>query len=127
MVDRLHNSDPGIELMKSILSVPEFVESVSPLQLRLWRWISEYYMCTMGEVMDAALPSGLKLESLPAEEGDSLRQRYRPRTISWVGLKEGYSEAAANQLLNSLSRAFAQKRILETYLEMIDFGSAGKA
>lgn len=32
-------------------------------QLRLWRWIASYYMCDEGEVMKAALPSGLKIES----------------------------------------------------------------
>lgn len=32
-------------------------------QLQLWRWIADYYFCTVGDVMKAALPSGLKLES----------------------------------------------------------------
>lgn len=32
-------------------------------QLKLWDWISEYYLCPQGDVMKAALPAGLKLES----------------------------------------------------------------
>ena len=32
-------------------------------QLRFWRWIASYYMCKLGDVYKAALPSGLKLES----------------------------------------------------------------
>ncbi len=32
-------------------------------QLKFWQWMSEYYMCTLGEVMNAALPSALKLAS----------------------------------------------------------------
>lgn len=32
-------------------------------QLRFWRWISSYYLCKLGDVYKAALPSGLKLES----------------------------------------------------------------
>lgn len=32
-------------------------------QLKFWDWIAEYYLCTIGDVMAAALPSGLKLES----------------------------------------------------------------
>ena len=32
-------------------------------QLDFWRWIASYYLCFFGEVMKAALPSGLKLES----------------------------------------------------------------
>lgn len=36
---------------------------VRPLQLRLWRWISSYYLCSIGDVFKAALPGGLKIES----------------------------------------------------------------
>ncbi len=36
---------------------------VNETQLKLWKWISEYYMCSIGEVMKAALPSGFCLES----------------------------------------------------------------
>ena len=36
---------------------------VNDSQIRLWQWIALYYMCTVGEVMKAAIPSGLKLES----------------------------------------------------------------
>lgn len=32
-------------------------------QLKFWSWIADYYLCTVGDVMRAALPSGLKLES----------------------------------------------------------------
>ncbi len=36
---------------------------VRPLQLRLWRWISAYYLCSIGDVFKAAMPGGLKIES----------------------------------------------------------------
>lgn len=36
---------------------------VTETQLKLWEWIAEYYMCTLGEVMIAALPSSFKLAS----------------------------------------------------------------
>lgn len=32
-------------------------------QLKFWEWISDYYLCSIGEVMKAALPTGLKIES----------------------------------------------------------------
>jgi len=32
-------------------------------QLQFWQWMADYYMCTIGEVMNAALPSALKLAS----------------------------------------------------------------
>lgn len=36
---------------------------VGASHLKFWKWISEYYMCSIGDVMKAALPSGLRIES----------------------------------------------------------------
>ncbi|MCB0555400.1 MAG: primosomal protein N', partial [Phaeodactylibacter sp.] len=36
---------------------------INPVQLQLWQWIADYYLCTLGEVMHAALPANLKLAS----------------------------------------------------------------
>jgi primosomal protein N' (replication factor Y) len=49
--------------LKEILSVLDKKPVVNEMQFKFWGWISEYYMCTIGDVMKAALPSGLKLES----------------------------------------------------------------
>lgn len=62
IVIRLHDNSPGI----SYKEVEEIVDSrplLLPLQIDFWRWMANYYMCFPGEVMKAALPSGLKLES----------------------------------------------------------------
>ncbi|MCM1075852.1 MAG: primosomal protein N' [Bacteroides sp.] len=32
-------------------------------QLKFWQWVADYYLCTPGEVMRAAMPAGLKVES----------------------------------------------------------------
>jgi primosomal protein N' (replication factor Y) len=48
---------------KEILSVIDEDPVIYPKQLQLWKWISEYYMCSEGEVMAAALPAHLKLNS----------------------------------------------------------------
>ncbi len=48
---------------KPILSVLDDAPIISREQLALWEWISNYYCCTLGEVMNASLPSGLKLAS----------------------------------------------------------------
>jgi primosomal protein N' (replication factor Y) len=49
--------------VKSILELLDELPVVNDLQLNLFNWIASYYMCTVGEVMNAALPSGLKLSS----------------------------------------------------------------
>jgi len=48
---------------REILSVIDEKPVVTENQFRFWEWMSEYYLCTPGEVMNAALPSALKLSS----------------------------------------------------------------
>jgi primosomal protein N' (replication factor Y) len=48
---------------KEILNVIDDEPVIYEKQLQLWKWISEYYMCSEGEVMAAALPTHLKLSS----------------------------------------------------------------
>jgi len=62
LVERVHNETPDY-VVKPILSVLDEVTVVTPQQFRLWDWMSDYYCCTLGEVMSAALPGHLKLTS----------------------------------------------------------------
>jgi primosomal protein N' (replication factor Y) (superfamily II helicase) len=62
LVARVHEQQPDFKT-KPILSVLDEIAVVSPQQLQLWDWIADYYCCTLGEVMAAALPSHLKLTS----------------------------------------------------------------
>ena len=48
---------------KPILSVLDDEPVLYPQQLKLWNWMSSYYMCSEGEVMAAALPAHFKLSS----------------------------------------------------------------
>ncbi len=48
---------------KAILNVLDDEPILYPQQLKLWQWMSEYYMCSEGEVMSAALPTHFKLSS----------------------------------------------------------------
>jgi primosomal protein N' (replication factor Y) len=56
------NPDVDFEL-KDIIGIIDETPIVTASQLELWKWIAAYYMCTLGEVMKAALPACLKLES----------------------------------------------------------------
>lgn len=48
---------------KYVLDILDEHPIVDQSQLKLWEWMSDYYMCTLGEVMQAALPAALKLAS----------------------------------------------------------------
>lgn len=64
IVVALHETvPPTVQKLKPISDLADIHPVVLPLQLRLWQWLCSYYMCKPGEVMKAALPSGLKLES----------------------------------------------------------------
>ena len=47
------------EKIRPVLEILDTAPVVSKEQLDLWQWMSDYYMCTLGEVMAAALPGGL--------------------------------------------------------------------
>jgi len=63
IVYRLHHNAPKNYKTKPIDSVLDQQPIINEFQFKLWQWIAEYYMCSIGEVYKAALPSGLKLES----------------------------------------------------------------
>jgi primosomal protein N' (replication factor Y) len=62
IIKLIKNEKPSYET-KDILNVIDDEPVIYPAQLQLWKWMSEYYMCTEGEVMSAALPTHLKLSS----------------------------------------------------------------
>ncbi len=63
IVHSLHNNDPELEEIKEVNSVLDDQPVVTEVQLKFWEWMSDYYMCSLGEVFKASLPQGLKLES----------------------------------------------------------------
>ncbi len=48
---------------RPIINILDDEPLLYPQQLQLWQWIADYYMCSEGEVMQAAMPSNLKLSS----------------------------------------------------------------
>lgn len=56
----LKNPPDGFDV-KSILERIDEYPVVTERQIEFWKWIAEYYMCTIGEVMSVALPSALRL------------------------------------------------------------------
>ncbi len=62
VVLRLHDDAPSVHNLRELVDIIEEEPSVTPLQLCFWQWMAQYYMCSPGEVMLAALPAGMKLE-----------------------------------------------------------------
>ena len=120
IVTRVHDEAPAEDIrMKEIVEVYDPMPVVLSHQLELWRWMADYYLCTEGDVMKAALPSGFSLEK------DSLKEHYRPRTEQRLRLAEGYRgaahEAALTAACDSLSRSPKQQALLLRYLDLAGY------
>lgn len=63
IVVALHDTEPQGYEVKEIATLLDDEPIVLRPQLKFWEWIAEYYLCSVGDVYKAALPSGLKLES----------------------------------------------------------------
>jgi len=63
VVVNIHEIPPKNYTVKYILSILDQAPVMNPVQYRFWQWISNYYMCEPGEVMNVAIPSALKLAS----------------------------------------------------------------
>ena len=63
IVKALHDEAPKAFEPKSILNILDPEPVIQPYQLKLWEWMADYYMCSEGEVMAAALPAHFKLSS----------------------------------------------------------------
>ncbi|WP_100612562.1 replication restart helicase PriA [Confluentibacter lentus] len=63
IVYNIHNDAPTAYEAKEIHQILDDSPIVNQKQLQLWHWIADYYMCTLGDVMRAALPNAFILES----------------------------------------------------------------
>ncbi|MFY7651150.1 MAG: replication restart helicase PriA, partial [Chitinophagaceae bacterium] len=63
IIKAITNQKPAAFNPKPILSILDEEPLLHPQQLALWRWMAEYYVCTEGDIMQAAIPANLKLSS----------------------------------------------------------------
>lgn len=107
MAVRLHSEKPEFET-RPIIQVIDAEPVLIEQQLRLWQWISTYYMSPIGDVFKAALPAGLKAE-----------ENYRPKTVRCVTLPADLrSEQSLHMALTILKRALKQHQTFSTYLQL---------
>jgi len=120
IVGRIHNDPPDLKNIRPIIEITDPRPVVNERQLNLWSWISEYYMCSEGEVMHAAIPSALFPEgetSLPVNE------KYKPKEETFIELARKFSDSDLNRILDNLKKAPKQSGVLTTYLHMTEFHS----
>ena len=86
IVWRLHDRRPDYKNIKTVIKRLYDRPLLTREQMRMWEWTADYYMCTVGEVMRAALPSMMKPRG--ADEQEFTRASYTPRTKRYTAPAE---------------------------------------
>lgn len=119
IVARLHTEVPKYTA-KFIEAVLDDHAEVTPTQLKFWDWMSQYYMCTRGEVMLAAVPVGLRLSS----------ETKIVLSTTWDGLRDHFDEEVHTLVeaievrgvlnLDEISEILGRKTIMPLVRKLID-------
>lgn len=109
IVCRVHDKSPAIKNIKSIINVSRGDVLINERQLKLWEWISEYYLCSEGEVMKAAMP------------GETSLNNFKPRFETYIKLSGKFSEEELNIILDKLKKAPKQQDILSAYIRLTGY------
>lgn len=105
MTVNVHDNRPDFEC-KPIEQVLDASPVLLDEQFRLWQWISEYYMSSLGDVYNAALPAGLKS-----------MEKYKPKMELYVDLSDNFrNEQALHAALAIVQRSVKQEKVLTTFL-----------
>lgn len=119
IVSRLHDRRPDFKTIKYVRRSLYDVPLLSAGQLALWEWVADYYMCSVGEVMRAALPALIK-PSADDEETFS-REEFRPQTECYLSIAADLrDEERFNAACEKLER-----RAPKQYAALLEVASAG--
>ena len=108
IIYRRHEGElaPNIKV-RDIIQVIDEQPIVTSKQLQLWDWLAQYYMCTLGEVMAAALPSEI------------IDDNYSAATTQYIQLSPTYlAQEAQEQLFKDLQRAKKQEQLVRDFLRL---------
>ncbi len=113
IVHKLHNEAPQGCQIKPITRLLDPCPSVNAKQLELWEWISNYYICPLGDVFNAAMPAELKTNS------------FKPKKEICVRLADGVDPSRLDIILNFLKKTKKQQTLFDTYIEMSGYKATG--
>lgn len=124
LVIEVHQRAPEGHRTKPIVAVVDEAPLINEHQLALWKWLADYYSCTLGEIMHAALPANLKLASetmvslSPLYDGDFVHLDDREYLIAEaLTIQQELSIEEVREIIGSktvypLIRSMLEKRII---------------
>lgn len=120
IVWRIHDRRPPFKNVKTVAKLLYGSPLLTATQRALWEWIADYYLCSLGEVMRAALPSLLKPAGGSREEFTA--DQYRPRTERYISLAPELSDLdCLHEVFEKLARRAARQ-----YDALLEIASAGE-
>lgn len=119
LIYKIHNQQPFEYETKEILAVLDSNPVVFPVQYSFWKWISEYYLCSLGEVMKAALPAGLKLESETKLMVNSDFQHYESISVKESAVL-GILEEKNSLTISEIAKIYNKRDLLNILKSLID-------
>ena len=108
IIYRKHEGElPASIKVRDALQIIDETPIITAEQLKLWEWLSSYYMCTLGEVMAAALPSEI------------IDDNYSVATTQYIQLSPAYlAKESQEQLFGELKRAKKQEQLVQDFLRL---------
>ena len=119
IVWRTHDRRPDFPRIKPVYRILYPDPLLTAEQMALWEWIASYYMCSLGEVMRAALPTLMKPSGETAEEFSE--SEFRPRKEWYVALDTTLqNEEQLHKVFEKLER-----RAPKQYEALLEIATAG--
>ena len=118
----IHSEEPQNYKVKPVMELLDAHPILLPVQYRFWEWISDYYLCAIGDVYKAALPSGLKLESETLVVYNEDFEAQAPLTEREQLLLH-FLEQKTSQTINQLEQGCEIKNILPLVKKLLDKGA----
>ena len=119
IVTKVHYAAPEGYETKDIEEVLDASPVILPRQLQFWEWISSYYLCTLGDVYKAAMPSGMKLESETIVEYNEEFEAEEPLPEREQLVLDLLS-AEKEQCVTQLEKASGMKHLLPIIKSLLD-------
>ena len=119
IVTKVHYAAPEGYETKDIEEVLDETPVLLARQFQFWEWLASYYLCTLGDVYKAAMPSGMKLESETVVVYNDEFEASRPLGDSEQRLLDILS-ADKELCVNQLQRAVGVKNILPVVKRLLD-------
>ena len=119
IVTKVHYAAPEGYETKDVEELLDEASVLLPRQLEFWEWLSTYYLCTLGDVYKAAMPSGMKLESETVVVYNDEFEATQPLSESEQRLLDLLS-ADKEQCVTQLQRAIGVKNILPVVKRLLD-------